>query len=120
MEDAPNFWLSAADAYLAEAHAVSSSVRASELAVRLSMTPARLATVFRRSVGMNLKSYLRARQIERAKELLRNTDLTPAQVAVRAGFGTARTLYRVFREHDGTTPAEYRKELSLDIPDFRT
>ena len=112
MED----FASAADAYVDESRASATCVRASELATRLSMTPARLAIAFQRAVGVGVKAYLRQRQIEYAQELLRTTSLSTKEIAVRAGFGTSRTLFRVFRKHTGYSPTEYRKELSLDVP----
>jgi len=99
----------AADAYVDDSRAAATSVRASDLANRLSMTPARLAVAFQRAVGVGVKAYLRQRQIEYAQELLRTTTLSTKEIAVRAGFGTARTLFRVFRQCTGSSPTEYRK-----------
>ena len=113
------FWVSEAEAYLAECREKASSVRASELALRLERTPAQLAREFHVSVGARLKDYLCSRQIERAKELLRTTRRTTAEIALDSGFGTPRSFYRAFRRSVGVTPTEYRKEMSLATPDFR-
>ena len=48
-------------------------------------------------------------RIERAKQLLRETDLGLKAVAVRSGFQHASYLAAVFRESTGLTPGEYRK-----------
>ena len=113
------FWLSATELYLAECREKASSVRASELAMRLRRTPAQLAHEFHVSVGSKLKDYLAGRQIERAKELLRSTSRTTAEIARDSGFGTTRTFFRAFRRSVGVTPTEYRKEMSLARPHFR-
>ena len=113
------FWLSEAEAYLAECRVRCSSVRASELANRVRRTPAQLAHEFHLIVGSRLKDYLFARQIESAKELLRTTHRTTADIALQTGFGTPRSFYRAFRRSVGMTPTHYRKEMSLAVPDLR-
>jgi AraC-like DNA-binding protein len=119
MEATRGFWLAEAETYLEDCRAGRRSVRASELAVRMKLTPARLAREFHLSVGSGLKDYLGRRQVEHAKELLRSTGWTTAEIAVLAGFGTARTFYRAFRRNTGTSPTSYRKEMSLADPDLR-
>ena len=113
------FWVAEAESYLAECREKASSVRASELALRLARSPAQLAREFHLSVGSRLKDYLSSRQIERAKELLRTTHRTTAEIALDSGFGTPRSFYRAFRRSVGVTPTEYRKEMSLVTPDLR-
>ena len=48
-------------------------------------------------------------RIERAKQLLRETDLGLKAIAMRSGFQHASYLAAVFRESTGLTPGEYRK-----------
>jgi AraC-like DNA-binding protein len=112
-------WLAEAESYLNECRGRASSVRASEFALRVKRTPVQLAKEFRATVGRCVKDHLESQQIERAKELLRNTRSSTAQIAVDAGFGTARSFYRAFRRRTGVSPTEYRKEMSLAATAFR-
>jgi transcriptional regulator GlxA family with amidase domain len=112
-------WLTAAESYLAECRGRASSVRASEFALRMQRTPVQLAKEFRATVGRGVKDHLESLQIERAKELLRTTRSSTAQIALDAGFGTARSFYRAFRRRTGVSPTEYRKEMSLAEMAFR-
>ena len=112
-------WLAEAESYLAECRGRASSVRASEFALRVKRTPVQLAKEFRATVGRCVKDHLESLQIERAKELLRTTRSSTAQIAVDAGFGTARSFYRAFRRRTGVSPTEYRKEMSLATTAFR-
>jgi len=113
MGDARSRWLSEAERYLSDCHAAATCVRASELALRMNVTQARLAREFHASVGIGVKDWFIARQLERAQELLRTTNRGTAQIAVDAGFGTPRSFFRVFRKSTGMTPTEYRQKLSL-------
>lgn len=88
--------------------------------MRVRRTPARLAQEFHLSVGFGIKVYFENRQIEEAKELLRTTGRTTAEIAALAGFGTVRTFYRAFRRATGFSPTEYRKEMSLAGADVGT
>ncbi|HEV7427302.1 MAG TPA: helix-turn-helix transcriptional regulator [Thermoanaerobaculia bacterium] len=106
-------WIDAADAYAGDCMAAATATRASELALRLNLSAVQLARVFQAAVGANISAFLKARQIERAKGLLRDTDLPAATIALSAGFGTARTFYRLFRRATGMTPAAFRGERNV-------
>jgi AraC-like DNA-binding protein len=101
-----DFWLGAADQYVRDCRSAATSLRASELAQRMKVTPARLTREFREAVGVDVSAYLRRQQIENAKQLLQE-GARPEMIAAAAGFGTVRTFYRAFRRLTGITPAEY-------------
>ena len=109
MSDAKGFWLAEAESYISECRRANSSLRASEFAARMNRTPVQTAREFRSSVGTTLKDYLSWRQIECAKELLRNTRRGTAQIARECGFGTVRTFYRAFRRSVGCSPTRFRE-----------
>ncbi len=54
-----------------------------------------------------IQEIIRAR-VQRAQELLRNTDDKITTIARRAGFSSGRNLFRVFRQHQNETPHAYR------------
>lgn len=119
MGNTRSWWLVEAERYVSECHAAATCVRASELALRIHVTQARLAREFHACVGIRVKDYFMARQIERAQELLRTTDCGTGQIAADAGFGTARSFFRAFRRATGLTPTEYRQKMSLADTDIR-
>lgn len=119
MEDGKSFWLAQAQSYLSDCRTRACSVRASEFALRMRRSPAQLAREFHASAGCCVKDYLKTLQIERAKELLRTTECSTAQIAVEAGFGTARSFYRAFRRCTGVSPTEYRQGMSLAAAEGR-
>jgi AraC-like DNA-binding protein len=54
-------------------------------------------------------------RLERARQLLGETSMLVKQVGFTVGFGVPARLIRVFRNRFGTTPAEYRRQLSQAI-----
>jgi AraC-like DNA-binding protein len=118
MNSSEAVWLTEAESYLQECREQKRSVRASEFAMRMRRTPVQLAREFHLSVGLRIKDYFAERRLEHARELLRTSGRTTAEIAALAGFGTPRTFYRAFRRSTGVSPTEYRKEMSLAVPDF--
>lgn len=68
-----------------------------------------LSRVFSEKMGQGFSSYLAEIRLSNAKTLLKETDLTVAEVAEQSGFESQRTFYRCFRSHQGLTPLQYRK-----------
>lgn len=83
--------------------------RVSELADRLQVHRLELTRWFKRVTGLQLAVYMRQRQVRLAEDLLMlNPNLTIEEVASRAGFGTVRSMYRVFRRDKGISPGAVR------------
>ena len=53
--------------------------------------------------------YVLMRRIERAKELLRNTDMPLVDVALSVGFSSQVHLSHWMHRHTGVSPAAYRR-----------
>jgi AraC family transcriptional regulator len=73
------------------------------------MSPLYLARAFKAAIGQSPHQYVLARRIERAKELLRNTDMSVLDVAMAAGFSSQSHLSHWFLRHVGVSPAAYRR-----------
>jgi transcriptional regulator GlxA family with amidase domain len=65
---------------------------------------------FRRTFGETPHQYLLSRRIERARYLLRTTDMQVADVCLEVGWGSVGSFTSTFRRHVGVTPTEYRRE----------
>jgi AraC-like DNA-binding protein len=113
-------WMEVANAYAGDCMTAATAARASELALRLELSAVQLARIFQAAVGANISAFLKARQIERAKGLLRETNLPAAIIALYAGFGTPRTFYRSFRRVTGMTPAAFRRERNVSRQRLRS
>ena len=67
-----------------------------------------LSQVFRQASGEPLLGYINRLRIDRAARLLRETSLAGKEVAWACGFSAHNYFIRVFRQHHGMTPQEWR------------
>jgi AraC family transcriptional regulator len=67
---------------------------------------------FKRAVGIGPHNYVLQRRLERAKTLMRRTNLPLALIAQEAGFADQSHLTSVFRRETGVTPGHYRAALA--------
>ena len=80
----------------------------SELAAAEFISVGRLRTLFRERCGISPQQYIAALRINTAKQLLESPGLTIAEVARSVGIPDALYFSRIFRQHTGLTPSEYR------------
>lgn len=78
------------------------------LAESVGMSPRSLSRWCGASLGESPAALVRRLRLDHARRLLEETPLPLKLVAERTGLGDATTLWRVFRQHLGVTPAEYR------------
>lgn len=68
-----------------------------------------LSQQFKREVGLTFTDYLISLRVEKAKELLRSTEMKVADIAERMNYNNSQNFIRVFKRMAGLTPGEYRK-----------
>ena len=64
---------------------------------------------FKQQTGVSPSLYLRHTRIERAKELLVDTEFTVMEIAVMVGYSSNATFTRAFHSITGMTPKAYRE-----------
>ena len=72
------------------------------------MSDGHFSRSFRNAFGETPYSYLMTRRIERAKALLRDTDLAVTEIAFQTGWNSLGTFGRIFRDITGESPSELR------------
>jgi AraC-like DNA-binding protein len=72
------------------------------------VSPAHFSRQFRATFGETPHRYLQRRRVERAMELLRETDLPVTEICLDVGFHSLGTFSRIFREVVGESPTQYR------------
>jgi transcriptional regulator GlxA family with amidase domain len=68
-----------------------------------------LGREFRQETGETIRQALNHLRVQRARELLRQRDLSIAEVAARCGFASASHFCRTFKRIEGNTARKYRK-----------
>ncbi len=81
-----------------------------EISRQLRVTPEYLGTLFHRETGTSFSAYIRNVRMDKAKELLCGTQLKLYEVAQKSGYSDAKYFSKVFRESEGMSPADYRKQ----------
>lgn len=82
------------------------------LAGHASVSPRTFSRRFRDETGYTPMQWIMRARVDRARELLEETDLAIEEIAATVGLGTATNLRRYFRRVLGTTPTEYRRTFS--------
>ena len=80
-----------------------------QLALHLNVSPSHLSHLYRREMDTTFREMLNKIRMERACELLLETDDRIYEVAEKCGFSTPRYFSEVFRDYMGMTPNEYRE-----------
>ena len=81
----------------------------SRLAKVSGVSEAHFARSFKDAFGVPPHRYLLTRRIERAKALLRDTDMAIIDIALETGWNSLGTFGRVFRDITGESPSELRE-----------
>ncbi|MPN07653.1 HTH-type transcriptional activator RhaS [bioreactor metagenome] len=64
---------------------------------------------WRKLFRLTPNAYKLRHMLDSAGTLLTESDLSPAEIAARCGFGSTVYFYEQFRKHYGTTPQKFRK-----------
>ncbi len=78
------------------------------IADKMGVSAKYVSRVFRNNTGMLLTDYINEIRINKAKELLRDTELKIQDIAVKIGIENRTTFLRVFKKMEGVSPTVYR------------
>lgn len=68
------------------------------------------STLFKQAAGTNFSTYLNEIRIKKAKELLKNSNITVGQIYDRVGFNDQQYFCKTFKKYTGLTVTEYREQ----------
>lgn len=81
---------------------------AAQIAAGLHISRSKLYASCEKYLGMGIAAYIKKLRMEKAKELLKQTDLTISQVAAQTGFSDYNYFCRVFKKETGIPAKKYR------------
>ena len=89
--------------------AIEEPVALSELTRRTGVSQRQLERLCKRYLGATPAQYYVQLRLERARRMLRQTDMSVAEVAIACGFVSLSHFAKVYRRHYGLSPREDRK-----------
>lgn len=80
------------------------------MAEKFKISSAYLSHIFKEKVGFNISNYIWNLRINKAKQLLEETDIPIKQIIIQIGFYSPSSFTRKFKEKFNMTPSEYRQQ----------
>lgn len=80
-----------------------------DLATLTSMSESHFSRSFKQSMGISPYQYVIQQRVERAKQLLKQQEISISDIALDCGFANQTHLTKVFRQMIGMTPKAYQK-----------
>ena len=72
-------------------------------------SPVHILRLFKSSVGQSPHEYLSALRLNRARQLLSDTDLPVSRIAQDCGFSSESYFHAMFKQQSGLSPGDYRR-----------
>lgn len=91
-----------------DGHYKEESISLNEVAAAVEVSANYFSAVFRQEMGMTFTEYLTQKRMEKAKQLLRQTERHSGAIAAEVGFKDPHYFSFVFKKTQGCTPREYR------------
>ena len=79
------------------------------IAQKVYLTPSYLSMLFKKEMNTGLVHYINDYRLERAKEMLLNTNMRVIDISGKVGYESLAYFYSIFKKKYGKTPAEYRE-----------
>ena len=86
-------------------------ITVSELADRVHLSERQVARIIRQEYRCSFTELLNNRRLANAVSMLKNTNLSIAQIIERTFYCSPNYFYRVFRKKYGISPLQYRKQI---------
>lgn len=89
-------------------HYMEADLSLNDMATLINLSPSHFSTIFSQETDQTFRDYLTAIRIQKAKELLRMTDLKSSDVSSRVGYNDPHYFSFVFKKNTGYSPSEFR------------
>ncbi|MCR5410299.1 MAG: AraC family transcriptional regulator, partial [Lachnospiraceae bacterium] len=82
-----------------------------EVSGRVDVSPYYFTRLFKEETGETFLEYLTGLRIEKAKELMKDPDVSVKDICAKVGYSDPNYFSRIFKKAVGKTPTEYRAEV---------
>lgn len=85
-------------------------VQVQDLSRLTGLSPSYLSTLFKNETGQAISDYVMSKKMEAARNMLRHTDSSYADIASILNFSSQSHFIRAFKTYNGSTPKQYREK----------
>ena len=78
------------------------------LAAKVNLSEKYLTNFFKEQLGESFQNYLEKIRMEKAVWLMKQTELTIAEIAIETGYSNVNTFYKAFKRYSGVSPSTFR------------
>ncbi len=89
----------------------SKDISLDEVSGRVDVSPYYFTRLFKEETGETFLEYLTGLRIEKAKELMKDPDVSVKDICAQVGYSDPNYFSRIFKKAVGKTPTEYRAEV---------
>lgn len=82
-----------------------------DVANHVGLTPQYFSAYFKESMDCNLVDYITNLRIEKAKEIIRNSQMSVQEICFFVGYHDPNYFSRIFKKYVGCTPSQYKKDI---------
>jgi len=86
-----------------------------EMAAEADVTPSHFCRIFRKQTGVSPHQYVMKARLDRAQQMLTQTDMALSTIADFLGFTSQSHFTRAFRQSVGEPPSDFRKRARISV-----
>jgi len=86
------------------------NAKINDLAQQIGINRSYLTSIFRQRMGISPQEYLMQYRMDKAREMLLESDISVQEIAMRIGYDNALTFSKIFKSYYNLSPAHYRRE----------
>ena len=86
------------------------NIQLSDIAIVAHVSPSYLSTRFKKETGMNFTEYLVRYRMNKAEELLKESNLRCREIAEQVGYFDYAHFSKIFKKYIGVSPREYQEK----------
>lgn len=92
---------------------ISANITLDDMANQIGLSTSHFRTIFTNQIGRTPGSYFSNMRMNKAAQLLRETQISIKRISMTLGYNNVSNFYRVFKSHYRMPPKFYRKEHTL-------
>ena len=94
-------------------HNFTNDISLDDVSENIHLSKYHISHLFNEKLGINFNSYINMLRINKACDLLAETELKTADISEEVGFGSIRSFNRAFLKTMKTTPLKYRESIKI-------